>query len=153
MSAAGEVRNLRTSGSMRERRSAGRQNAFSPAAAAAGIHASEINMKSLEEIERKIGRSRGTAYYNTVNTDPLYLSRGIREAYLDGDSDIQEVINAVGRFQKGDFGTAEQAGKREEAGHEYGRYEGSVLSDSGHDACIWVHRDGDSLIAYFKCER
>ncbi|MGI6108126.1 MAG: hypothetical protein ACOX8B_09385 [Lachnospiraceae bacterium] len=110
-------------------------------------------MRTLEEIQTAIGRSRGTVYYNTVNAEPLYLSKGIRTAYLEDDGDIQEVINAAMRFENGDYGTAEQAGKTEEAGHEYGRYEGSVVSSLGDDSCIWVHRDGNSVIAYFRFER
>lgn len=109
-------------------------------------------MSKISEIKSYVAdRGTGTAFYNYVNTEPLYLSRGVRKAYLDGDGDVQEVLNAVNRFHGGDFGTADNTGKEE--GHEYGCYPSSVESDSGDDASLWVHRDRKNLIAFFKFER
>lgn len=109
------------------------------------------DFNELKEIVKEKGY--GTAYYGNVNGEPVYLSRGIRELYL-GDEDINEVIGAVQRFQNGDFGSAAQAGKKNRPGHEYGRYEICVLpASTADDNAVWIHRDGENTIVYFRFER
>lgn len=109
-------------------------------------------MSKLSDIKQYvIDAGTGTAFYNYVNTEPVYLSRGIRKAYLDGGGNIQEVLNAATRFHNHDFGSADNTGKEE--GHEYGRYESSIEAGDGEDASIWVHRDHKNLIAFFRFER
>ncbi len=104
--------------------------------------------KELQEYVKKKGF--GTAYYGTINGRTVYLSRGIREVYFNGD-DFQIIIGDVLRFEKGDFGTADNQGKPE--GHEYGCYTGRFEAEGNEDTRVWVHRDGDSIIVYFKFER
>ena len=63
-------------------------------------------MKDFKELQELVGRRGfGTALYGNINGDPVYLSRGIREFFLDGDN-IQKIIAAVDGFQKGEFGLA-----------------------------------------------
>ncbi len=108
-------------------------------------------MSTIKEIREYVEeKGRGTAFYNYVNTEPVYLSKGIRKAFLDG-GDIQEVINAVGRFQKKDFGTADNTAAK--PGHEYGVYESSVEAVEAEDPSIHVHRDRENVIVFFGFER
>lgn len=68
-------------------------------------------MKDFKELQELVGRRGfGTALYGNINGDPVYLSRGIREFFLDGDN-IQKIIAAVDGFQKGEFGLAQSRGK------------------------------------------
>ena len=94
----------------------------------------------------------GTAYYGTINGETVYLSTGIREVYFNGD-DFQIIIGYVTRFERGDFGSAAEAGKEEKPGHEYGCYPLGLEWEDASDASVWVHRDGDAIIVYFKFER
>ncbi len=44
-------------------------------------------MKDFKELQELVGRRGfGTALYGNINGDPVYLSRGIREFFLDGDN-------------------------------------------------------------------
>ena len=111
-------------------------------------------MKNFNEVKDYVKKRRtGTALYGTINGDNVYLSRGIREVFFEGDN-IQKIIDAVCVFQKGDLGSSAEHGKKGEAGHEYGRYEICELAaDEGDDNAVWVHRDHGSVIVYFKFER
>lgn len=93
----------------------------------------------------------GTALYGNVNAEEVYLSRGIREVFFEGD-DIQIIIGDVMRFQKKDFGDAAEHGRKQTPGHEYGRYETSLTCDDD-DTAVWIHRDGSAIIVYFAFER
>ncbi len=110
-------------------------------------------MKELMDHVRKKGY--GTVPYDNVNGDSVYISRGIRAEFMEGDDDMQKVIDAIGRFQKGDYGDAAEHGKSPREGHEYGRYEITHLSgdDSSEDPAVWIHRADNSLIVYFRFER
>lgn len=111
-------------------------------------------MKDFNEVKDYVKKRRtGTALYGTINGDNVYLSRGIREVFFEGDN-IQKIIDAVCVFQKGDLGSSAEHGKKGEAGHEYGRYEICELAaDEGDDNAVWIHRDHESVIVYFKFER
>ena len=100
-------------------------------------------MKDFKELQELVGRRGfGTALYGNINGDPVYLSRGIREFFLDGDN-IQKIIAAVDGFQKGEFGLA-----------EYGCYDICGLpAQDGEDNTVWIHRDDDAVIVYFRFER
>ena len=90
-------------------------------------------MKDFKELQELVGRRGfGTALYGNINGDPVYLSRGIREFFLDGDN-IQKIIAAVDGFQKGEFGLAP--------------------AQDGEDNTVWIHRDDDAVIVYFRFER
>lgn len=105
---------------------------------------------------RTIVKAKGTGstFYGNINADPVYISRGVREVFFVNEEGVQKFIEAVGRFQSGDYGTAAEAGKTSRPGHEYGRYEVSGLeADTDDDAALWVHRAGDSILTYFKFER
>ena len=68
-------------------------------------------MKDFKELQELVGRRGfGTALYGNINGDPVYLSRGIREFFLDGDN-IQKIIAAVDGFQKGEFGLARRTAR------------------------------------------
>lgn len=111
-------------------------------------------MKDFKELQELVGRRGfGTALYGNINGDPVYLSRGIREFFLDGDN-IQKIITAVDGFQKGEFGLAQSRGKQQVKGHEYGCYDicGLPVQD-GEDNTVWIHRDDDAIIVYFRFER
>lgn len=110
-------------------------------------------MKELMDHVRKKGY--GTVPYDNVNGDSVYISRGIRAEFMEGDDDMQKVIDAIRRFQKGDYGDAAEYGKSPREGHEYGRYDITHLKgeDSSEDPAVWIHRADDSLIVYFKFER
>lgn len=112
-------------------------------------------MADFETLEDKVKnkKSHGNVEYDNIHGEAVYLSCGIREAFMEGDR-IDEVLAAVRKFQKGDYGTAEENGKTEKEGHEYGRYDISGLtSETGEDTAVWIHRTQDSLIVYFKFER
>lgn len=111
-------------------------------------------MKDFKELQELVGRRGfGTALYGNINGDPVYLSRGIREFFLDGDN-IQKIITAVDGFQKGAFGLAQSRGKQQVKGHEYGCYDICGLpAQDGEDNTVWVHRDDDAIIVYFRFER
>lgn len=95
-----------------------------------------------------------TTFYGNVNGEPVYISQGVREVFFVNEEGVQRLINAVGTFQSGDLGSAAEAGKASKPGHEYGRYDVSNLeADTEDDAALWVHRAGDSVLAYFKFER
>ena len=91
-------------------------------------------MKDFKELQELVGRRGfGTALYGNINGDPVYLSRGIREFFLDGDN-IQKIIAA--------------------RGHEYGCYDICGLpAQDGEDNTVWIHRDDDAVIVYFRFER
>ncbi|MGN0256468.1 MAG: hypothetical protein ACI4D6_10875 [Chordicoccus sp.] len=109
------------------------------------------DFNELKELVRKKGF--GTTYYGNINGDPVYLSKGVLTKFF-GDDDIQSVINAVGKFQDGDYGTAAEHGKTPKSGHEYGRYEiGGLEAADGEDCAVWIHKAEDALIVYFRFER
>lgn len=109
-------------------------------------------MKDFQELKELVGkRGYGTALYGNVNGEPVYLSRGIREEFFDGDQ-IQKIIAAVTQFENGDYGSAAEHGRRPVKGHEYGRYEICDLP-AEEDNAVWIHKDGDAVIVYFAFER
>ncbi len=109
------------------------------------------NFSELKKAVKKKGF--GSSLYSHVNGEPVYLSRGIREAYCTEDH-IQTIIDLVGRFQKGDFGDARNHGKEERDGHEYGRYDlKDMEADPGDDSAVWVHRAEHTVLVYFRFER
>ncbi len=66
----------------------------------------------------------------------------------------QKIIAAVDGFQKGEFGLAQSRGKLEVRGHEYGCYDICGLpAQDGEDNTVWIHRDDDAVIVYFRFER
>lgn len=96
----------------------------------------------------------GTALYGNVNGAPVYLSRGVREAYLGDGTDIQPVISAVTEFENGNYGSAAEHGKAPSKGHEYGRYAVTEFENSSdEDDALWIHKDGKAIIVYFAFER
>jgi hypothetical protein len=95
----------------------------------------------------------GTQFYDNVNGEAVYLSRGIRELYLGEYDGIQTVISAVARFQNKDYGDAADCGKVSSAGHEYGRYVTDLPAEEEEDTAIWIHRDAEALLVYFRFER
>lgn len=110
-------------------------------------------MKTFQELKDTVKKKGyGTALYGNVNGDAVYLSRGIREEFM-GDEDMQPIIEAVEKFQNADYGTALAHGKKSFPGHEYGRYEISVLTDAEEDTGVWIHRAEDAILVYFKFER
>ncbi len=110
-------------------------------------------MKDFNELKALVKEKKyGTALYGNVNGEPVYLSRGIREAFFVGDN-IQQIISAVTRFEKKDYGNAEDYGKKQTEGHEYGRYEICPLESADEDNAVWIHKDQDAIIVYFKFER
>ncbi|MEE8885691.1 MAG: hypothetical protein SOI56_03860 [Eubacteriales bacterium] len=111
-----------------------------------------MTFKELQELVKKKGF--GTALYGNVNGEPVYLSRGVREIFLGDDEDaVQNVINAVIAFQGGDYGSAEEKGKKSTPGHEYGRYQLDTFDETDEDTALWVHRDGKAVIVYYRFER
>ena len=69
-------------------------------------------------------------------------------------NNIQKIIAAVDGFQKGEFGLAQSRGKLEVRGHEYGCYDICGLpAQDGEDNTVWIHRDDDAVIVYFRFER
>jgi hypothetical protein len=109
------------------------------------------DFQALKDLVKKKGF--GTALYGNVNGEAVYLSRGIREVFL-GDGDTQSVIDAVARFQAGDYGDAAEHGKTGKPGHEYGRYViGSFENHNDEDTGVWVHTAEDAVIVYFRFER
>lgn len=112
-----------------------------------------MKLSELKEIVRRKGF--GTKLYGNVNGEPVYLSCGVRELFLGGDQDMQTIIETVGRFQGGDYGSAAERGKTSAAGHEYGRYEiASVETDTeDDDPAVWIHRAEAALLVYFRFER
>ncbi|MDY6285836.1 MAG: hypothetical protein ACOYBK_02275 [Bilifractor sp.] len=111
-----------------------------------------MTFHELQELVKKKGY--GTAMYGNVNGEPVYLSRGVREAFLNDEDEIQPIINSVIAFQGGDYGTAAEKGKTSTEGHEYGRYDLGVFSEEQEeDTAIWIHRDGAAIIVYFHFER
>lgn len=110
-----------------------------------------MDIKELKELVKKKGF--GTALYENVNGEPVYLSRGIRETIL-GTDDAQKMIEAIQKFQNGDYGSAAEHGKKSTPNHEYGRYEiGSLTSEDGEDTAVWMHKAEDSILVYYKFER
>ena len=110
--------------------------------------------EALKELVKKKGF--GSAQYTNVNGEMVYLSRGVREVFLTGEDREQKVIQAIGCFQMGDFGTAAAYGKGARPGHEYGRYELAefeAAEDSAEDTGVWIHRTEDAIKVYFKFER
>ena len=110
-------------------------------------------MKELMDYVRKKGY--GTVPYDNVNGDHVYLSRGIRGEVMEGDDDMQKVVDAITRFQNRDYGDADSHGKASREGHEYGRYDITHLQadNPDEDTAGWIHRADDSLIVYFRFER
>ncbi len=108
------------------------------------------DFNELKELVKK--KHFGTALYGSINGEPVYLSRGVREVFLGG-SDEQKMVEAVEAFQKGQFGDAAEHGKSQKAGHEYGRYEIAQFEPTEEDTAVWVHKAEDAVIVYFKFER
>jgi hypothetical protein len=111
-------------------------------------------MKDFNELKASVkNEGFGTAFYDHVNGDPVYLSRGVRDVFL-GEGDIQKVIASVDQFQKGNYGSAEDYGKTPKPGHEYGRYDITDLpAEEGEDTGVRIHKDGNSIIAFYYFER
>ncbi len=108
------------------------------------------SFSDFKEMVKKKGL--GTAEYGNVNGTPVLLSRGVREEFLAEDK-VNQIIALVTKFQKGDFGTAEEFGKAGKPGHEYGRYAIAEFDETEEDTAVWVHRAEDSIIVYFAFER
>lgn len=114
--------------------------------------AMNMNFANFKEETKKKGL--GSVQYTFVNGDPVYLSRGIREIYLNDSNGEQTLIEYIKRFQDGDYGNASEYGKEQRSGHEYGRYEISVFEpDAEEDTAVWVHRAEDAIMVFFKFER
>ena len=107
--------------------------------------------KDLQELVKKKGY--GTSEFTNVNGETVYLSRGVKEVFLENEAEEQKIIEVVGRFQKKDYGNAADFGKEPRVGHEYGRYEISPFKDEDEDTAVWVHRAEDVIKVYFKFER
>lgn len=111
-----------------------------------------MTFQELKDLVKKKGF--GTAMYGNVNGEPVYLSRGVREAFLNDEEEIQPIINTVIAFQGGDYGSAAENGKTPTEGHEYGRYDlGVFTEETEEDTAVWIHRDGSAVIVYFRFER
>ena len=109
------------------------------------------NFAEFKKLVKKKGY--GSFQFNNINGEPVYLSKGIREYFLDDADHSQKIYDVVGCFQKGDFGSAVLCGKEERAGHEYGRYEIAQFDDTEDDTAVWVHRTEHAIKVYFKFER
>lgn len=111
-------------------------------------------MKHFDELKASVKeKGYGTALYDYVNGVPVYLSRGIREEFLDADH-IQTIIELVQKFEGGEYGSASDHGKPQRPGHEYGRYAVTDYEASeDEDTAIWIHTAEDAIIVYFKFER
>jgi len=109
---------------------------------------------TVQELKKLVEeKGYGTALYDNVNGEPVYLSRGVREIFF-GNGDMQDVITSVRKFQNGDFGDAAAHGKGGQTGHEYGRYQvGALAGEDNEDAGLWIHRDGEAIIVYYSFER
>ncbi len=109
--------------------------------------------KELQDFVKKKGPK--SSQYTNVNGEEVYLSRGIKEVFMVDFVEEQKIVNAVGRFQKKDYGNAADYGKEPRAGHEYGRYEIASFDDEEDydDTAVWVHRVEDAIKVYFKFER
>ncbi len=111
-------------------------------------------MKDFNELKNVVRQKGfGSSLYGNVNGEPVYLSRGIREIFMDCEEDTQKVIDVVRLFQKGDYGNAAEHGKEQRSGHEYGRYNICTLESEASDTGVWVHRAEKTLLVYFKFER
>lgn len=110
-----------------------------------------MDFKIMKEKARKKGR--GTVEYGNINGQSVWLAPGIRDVFME-NNEIQKVIDAVTRFENGDYGDAQSYGKSERQGHEYGRYELASFENSGQeDTGVWVHHAENSIIVYFSFER
>ena len=109
------------------------------------------SFSDLKELVKKKGY--GSAQFNNINGDTVYLSRGIRETFLINEDEEQKIINAVIGFQRGDRGNAAEYGKESRPGHEYGRYEIADFEDCDEDTAVWIHRTAEAIKVYFRFER
>lgn len=109
------------------------------------------DFKELMDYVKKKGF--GSSEFNSVNGDMVYLSQGIKKVFLENETEEQKIIEAVGRFQKKDFGNAAEHGKEPRVGHEYGRYEITNFADCDEDTAVWVHRVENAIKVFFKFER
>ena len=105
----------------------------------------------LQELVKKKGY--GSSLFENINGEPVYLSRGIKEVFLDNETEQQKIFSVVTRFQKKDYGNASEHGKENRPGHEYGRYEITDFEDNDADTAVWVHRAEDAIKVYFKFEK
>lgn len=111
-------------------------------------------MEKFNELKDVVkNKGYGSSFFMNVNGVPVYLSCGIKEVFLDNQDDEQKIIDAVGRFQKNDYGNAVDYGKSPRPGHEYGRYEISPYQDDSDDTAVWMHRTEEAMLVYFKFER
>ena len=109
-------------------------------------------LSELMDYVKKKGYS--TVPYDNVTGDSVYLSCGIRGEFLNGEDNFQKIIDAIRRFQKKDYGDASEHGKTPRPGHEYGRYDITDLpAEEGEDTGVWIHKDGNSIIAFYYFER
>lgn len=95
----------------------------------------------------------GSFQFNTINGEPVYLSRGIRELFFENEEEEQKLYDMVRRFQSGDFGDAAAHGKEAKAGHEYGRYAETSFEETQEDTAVWIHRMEAAVKVYFTFER
>ena len=107
--------------------------------------------KELQDLVKKKGF--GTSQFTNVNGDAVFLSRGIREVFLENETEEQKIIEAIGRFQKKDYGNSQEYGKSPRPGHEYGRYDISPFNDEDADTGVWVHRTDDAIKVFFMFEK
>lgn len=109
------------------------------------------NFKDLQELVKKKGY--GSSQFTNVNGDPVFLSRGIKEVFMENETEEQKIIDVITRFQKKDYGNAVEYGKNPRPGHEYGRYEITAFDECEDDTAVWVHRAEDAVKVYFKFEK
>lgn len=107
--------------------------------------------KELQDLVKKKGF--GTSQFTNVNGDAVFLSRGIKEVFLENETEEQKIIEVIGRFQKQDYGSSEEFGKSPRPGHEYGRYNIAPFNDTDVDTGVWVHRTDDAIKVFFMFEK
>ena len=102
-----------------------------------------------EQVQKK---GFGSVQYGNINGEAVYLSRGIRELFLQKEGGEQKLIEAVMQFQQGEFGDAGEMGKDQRPGHEYGHYALTGM-EADEDTGVWMHRTEDAVKVYLSFER
>lgn len=112
-------------------------------------------MSEFSEMREKLKHmGTGMNEYGNVNGEPVYLSRGIREVFAGDNSSLQKVLDAVRCFQNGDYGDAALHQKKQNPGHEYGRYDITPLGrDGNEDSAVYIHKAENAILVYFAFER
>lgn len=110
-----------------------------------------MNFAEFKEMVKKKGY--GTFQFNQINGEPVYLSRGVREIFLENEVEEQKLYDLVRCFQQGEFGSAAACGKESKPGHEYGRYETEIFEVCEEDTAVWIHRMEEAIKVYFRFER